>query len=53
MEEQCICVKVCFKLGTNFTDILKMLQKIYVENSMNQCSATKDSIDLKRANLVR
>jgi len=39
LEEQCVCVKVCFKFGKTFTETFQMLQLAYGEDclSRTQC----------------
>ena len=39
LEEQCVCVKFCFKLGKTFTETFQMLKQVYGEDclSRTQC----------------
>jgi len=39
LEEQCVCVKFCFKLGKTFTETFQILQQAYEEDclSRTQC----------------
>jgi len=36
LEEQCVCMKFCCKLGKNFTETFQLLNQSYGEDCMSQ-----------------
>ena len=41
LEEQCICIKFCFKLGKTFTETFQMLQQSYGEDCLSHTQCHK------------
>ena len=53
LEEQCVCVKFCFKMGKTFTETFQMLQQAYGEDCLShmQCHEQYQCFKLGRTSI--